>query len=101
MAAVHKSKGSAPLPAKLAGLLREAKWLALVGAAGYLLLILVTHHATDPGWSRSATAAAVQNAGGPVRALLSAPLPSMCGWSAFCSALLCPALRWRGYRRPE
>src|SRR5258706_539380 len=64
MAAVHKSKGSAPLPAKLAGLLREAKWLALVGAAGYLLLILVTHHATDPGWSRSATAAGVQNAGG-------------------------------------
>ena len=61
----------APLPAKLAGLLREAKWLALVAAAGYLLLILLTHHATDPGLSRSATAAVVQNAGGRVGAWLS------------------------------
>ena len=66
MAAAQKIRGGAPLPAKLAGLLREAKWLALVAAAGYLLLILLTHHATDPGWSRSATAAVVQNAGGRV-----------------------------------
>ena len=96
MAAVPKTKGSAPLPAKLAGLLREAKWLALVGAAGYLLLILVTHHATDPGWSRSATAAVVQNAGGRVGALLSDLLLSMFGWSAFWWALLCLTLVVRG-----
>ena len=31
MAAVQKSQGGAPLPAKLAGLMREAKWLALTG----------------------------------------------------------------------
>src|SRR5258706_10058143 len=101
MAAVHKSEGSAPLPAKLAGLLREAKWLALVGAAGYLLLILLTHHATDPGWSRSATAAVVQNAGGRVGALLSDVLLSMFGWSAFWWAALCLYAVIRGYRRIE
>jgi S-DNA-T family DNA segregation ATPase FtsK/SpoIIIE len=101
MAAARKSQGGAPLPAKLAGLLREAKWLALVAAAGYLLLILLTHHATDPGWSRSATAAVVQNAGGRVGAWLSDVLLSLFGWSAFWWAALCIYTVVRGYRRLE
>ena len=100
-AAARKSQGSAPLPAKLAGLLREAKWLALVAAAGYLLLILLTHHAGDPGWSRSATAAVVQNAGGRVGAWLSDVLLSLFGWSAFWWAALCIFIVARGYRRIE
>ena len=50
----------APLPAKLANLLREAKWLAVVAVAVYLLLILLTFHKSDPGWSHSATAAITQ-----------------------------------------
>ena len=83
MAAAQKARGSAPLPAKLAGLLREAKWLVMVAAAGYLLLILLTHQAADPGWSRSATAAVVQNAGGRAGAWLSDVLLSLFGWSAF------------------
>ena len=101
MAVVQKSRGGAPLPAKLAGLLREAKWLALVAAAGYLLLILLTHHATDPGWSRSATAAVVQNAGGRVGALLSDLLLSMFGWSAFWWVALFIYSVIHGYRRIE
>jgi S-DNA-T family DNA segregation ATPase FtsK/SpoIIIE len=101
MAAAQKSQGSAPLPAKLAGLLREAKWLALVAAAGYLLLILLTHQASDPGWSRSATAAVVQNAGGRVGAWLSDVLLSLFGWSAFWWAGLCLYAVARGYRRLE
>ena len=63
MAAAEKSSG-APLPAKLASLLREAKWLVLVALAAYLLLILATYHKEDPGWSHSATVAVTQNAGG-------------------------------------
>jgi len=98
-AAARKSQGSAPLPAKLAGLLREAKWLVLVAAAGYLLLILLTHHAGDPGWSRTATAAVVQNAGGRVGAWLSDVLLSLLGWSAFWWAALCLFTVVRGYRR--
>ena len=90
-----------PLPAKLAGLLREAKWLALVAAAGYLLLILLTHHATDPGFSRSATAAVVQNAGGRVGALLSDLMLMLFGWSAYWWVLLCLYSVIRGYRRIE
>ena len=99
MAAARKFQGSAPLPAKLAGLLREAKWLAQVAAAGYLLLILLTHQAGDPGWSRSATAAVVQNAGGRVGAWLSDVLLSLFGWSAFWWVALCLYSVVRGYRR--
>ncbi len=68
MGAAEKS-GSA-LPAKLANLLREAKWLLLVAAALYLLLIFVTFDRADPGWSHSATGAAARNAGGVVGAWL-------------------------------
>jgi S-DNA-T family DNA segregation ATPase FtsK/SpoIIIE len=99
--AAQKNQGGAALPAKLAGLLREAKWLALVAAAGYLLLILLTHQAGDPGWSRSTTAAVVQNAGGRVGALLSDILLSLFGWSAFWWAALCVTTVVRGYRRIE
>jgi S-DNA-T family DNA segregation ATPase FtsK/SpoIIIE len=100
-AAARKNQNGTPLPARFAGLLREAKWLALVAAAGYLLLILLTHHVTDPGWSRSATAAVVQNAGGRVGAWLSDVLLSLFGWSAFWWALLCLSTVVRGYRRIE
>ena len=99
MAAATKSQRNIPLPAKLAGLLREAKWLVLVALAGYLLLILLTHKAGDPGWSRDATAAVVQNAGGRVGAWLSDVLLSLFGWSAFWWAGLCLVTVVRGYRK--
>ncbi|MGH8766206.1 MAG: DNA translocase FtsK 4TM domain-containing protein, partial [Burkholderiales bacterium] len=101
MAAAQKSQAGTALPARLAGLIREAKWLALVAAAGYLLLILMTHHATDPGFSRSATAAVVQNAGGRVGAMLSDVMLMLFGWSAFWWAILCLLTVVRGYRRIE
>ena len=59
-----------PLPARLAGLLREAKWLLLVAIAAYLLLIFATFQRGDPGWSHSATGAVTRNAGGVVGAWL-------------------------------
>jgi S-DNA-T family DNA segregation ATPase FtsK/SpoIIIE len=101
MAAAQKSRSVAPLPAKLAGLLREAKWLALVAAAGYLLLILLTHQATDPSFTRSATGAVVQNAGGLVGARLSDFMLMLFGWSAFWWVVLCLYTVVRGYRRIE
>jgi len=61
MGVAEKSSG-APLPAKLAGLLREAKWLVLIALAAYLLLILATYRRSDPGWSHSATGASIANA---------------------------------------
>ena len=101
MAAAQKTQGGAPLPAKLAGLLREAKWLALVAAAGYLLLILATFNKGDPGWSHSATNAVTQNAGGRVGAWLADLLLYLFGLSAYWWAVLCGIVVASGYRKIE
>src|SRR5262245_11873968 len=91
-------KTAAPLPAKLAGLVREAKWLVLVGLALYLLLVFSTFHRADPGWSHSATDAAVRNAGGLVGALVADFLLYLFGVSAYWWIVLCLYLVVWGYR---
>ena len=53
-----------PLPARVAALLRESRWLLLAAAALYVVLILYGYHRDDPAWSHSATGAAVHNPGG-------------------------------------
>jgi DNA segregation ATPase FtsK/SpoIIIE, S-DNA-T family len=98
MAAAQKTS-AAPLPAKLANLLREAKWLVLIALAAYLLLILVTFNKGDPGWSHSATAAVTQNAGGRAGAWLADLLLFLSGISAYWWAALCLYVVVWGYRR--
>ena len=98
MAAAQKS-GTSPLPARLAGLLREARWLLVAVAAVYLLLILATFHKTDPSWLHSATGAVAQNAGGRFGAQLSALLLFLFGLSAYWWVALCIAIVVSGYRR--
>jgi S-DNA-T family DNA segregation ATPase FtsK/SpoIIIE len=98
MAAAQKS-GTSPLPARLVGLLREARWLLVAVAAVYLLLILATFHKTDPGWSHSATGAVAQNAGGHVGAWLADLLLYLFGLSAYWWVGLCAAIVVLGYRR--
>jgi S-DNA-T family DNA segregation ATPase FtsK/SpoIIIE len=98
MAAAEKSSG-APLPAKLAGLLREAKWLGVVALAVYLLLIFATFHRDDPGWSHSATGALTRNAGGAFGAWLSDVLLYLFGISAYWWVALCIYVVVWGYRR--
>jgi S-DNA-T family DNA segregation ATPase FtsK/SpoIIIE len=98
MAAAQKTT-AAPLPAKLANLLREARWLALAALAGYLLLIFLTFHKDDPGWSLSATAAETHNAGGRAGAWVADLLLYLFGLSAYWWIALClVAVAW-GYRR--
>jgi S-DNA-T family DNA segregation ATPase FtsK/SpoIIIE len=98
MASAQKTS-PAPLPAKLAGLIREARWLVLLGAAGYLLLILATYHKGDPGWSHSATAAATRNAGGQLGAWIADLLLYLFGVSAYWWVALCGYVVAWGYRR--
>ena len=98
MAAADKTQG-APLPAKLASLLREAKWLVLVALAGYLFLVLATFRQSDPGWSHSATAAVAQNAGGRFGAWLADILLYLFGLSAYWWVALCLYVVVWGYRR--
>ena len=94
-------KSPAPLPAKLAGLVREAKWLVLVALAAYLLLILVTYNRADPGWSHSGAGEGVRNAGGVVGAWIADLALYLFGLSAYWWLALCVYVVVWGTRRLE
>ncbi len=90
-----------PLPPKLASLLRESSWLALVALALYLALILWTYDKGDPGWSHSVAVAQIGNSGGKFGAWLADVLLSVFGLSAWLWVALCFfAVRW-SFRRIE
>jgi len=93
------SARSAPLPARLAGVVREARWLILVALAVYLLLVLATYRRGDPGWSYSATGAVAHNAGGAVGAAIADVLLFLFGVSAYWWVALCAYVVVWGYRR--
>ena len=88
-----------PLPGKVAALLRESKWFVLIAAALYVALVLATFNVADPGWSHSAAAADIRNAGGRVGAWIADLLLYLFGVSAWWwVVLLVYAVLW-GYRR--
>src|SRR5512146_1074411 len=89
----------APLPGKIAALLRESKWFVLIAAALYLALVFATFNKADPGWSHSATGAAISNAGGRVGAWISDILLFLFGISAWWWVALLACAVIRGYRR--
>jgi S-DNA-T family DNA segregation ATPase FtsK/SpoIIIE len=74
---------STPLPAKLAALLRESRWLLLVAVAAYLVLILYGYNRTDSSWSHSASGVITHNPGGVVGAWLADVLLYIFGFSAW------------------
>jgi DNA segregation ATPase FtsK/SpoIIIE, S-DNA-T family len=90
-----------PLPPRLAALVREFWWFALVGLALYLLLILSTYSKSDPGWSRSVSVAAIENAGGRVGAWLADVMLYAFGVSAYWWVVACAVLVAWGFRRIE
>jgi len=90
-----------PLPPRIAALLRESWWLALIAVALYLLMVLLTYHKGDPGWSHSLRASGIRNAGGMVGAYLADLLLYLHGVSAYWWALFCAALTGWGFRRIE
>ena len=90
-----------PLPPKIASLLRESWWLAIVALALYLALILFTFNKADPGWSHSAGVEQVRNSGGRIGAWLSDILLFIFGLSAWWWVVLCAfVVRW-SFRRIE
>jgi len=88
-----------PLPGKIAALLRESKWFALLALALYLLLILVTFDKSDPGWFHSTAASVARNAGGRAGAWLSELLLYLFGVSAYWLVALLAYMVIAGYRR--
>jgi S-DNA-T family DNA segregation ATPase FtsK/SpoIIIE len=90
---------TSPLPGKVAALLRESKWFALIALAAYLLLVLATFDKSDPGWFHSTSSAVVRNAGGRAGAWLSELLLYLFGLSAYWLAALFAYIVVAGYRR--
>ena len=76
-------RNQAPLPGKVAALLRESRLFVLVAGALYLSLILTTFNRADPGWSHSVAAREVRNLGGRVGAWIADALLSWFGVSAW------------------
>jgi S-DNA-T family DNA segregation ATPase FtsK/SpoIIIE len=87
-----------PLAPRVARQLREAWWLAAVGLAVYLGMILLSYHAGDPGWSHTGMDQAVANSGGHFGAWLSDLLLYLFGLSAWWWVVLSLFLVWWGYR---
>ncbi len=94
-----KRTDTPPLPGKIAALLRESKWFALLALALYLLLILVTFDKSDPGWFHSTAAQTARNAGGRAGAWLSELLLYLFGVSAYWLVALLGYIVVAGYRR--
>jgi DNA segregation ATPase FtsK/SpoIIIE, S-DNA-T family len=91
-----------PLPPKLAALVRESWWFALLGLALYLVLVFYTYDRADPGWSHSPSDLdAIRNAGGRAGAWIADVMLHLFGISAYWWVVFCAASVWWGFRRIE
>jgi S-DNA-T family DNA segregation ATPase FtsK/SpoIIIE len=91
-----------PLPPKLAALIREFRWFALLGLVLYVALSLLTYDRVDPGWSHGVSEIGpIRNAGGRVGAWLSDVLLLLFGVSAYWWVVFGAAAVWWGFRRIE
>lgn len=80
--------GPSALQIRLSGLLREARWILLAAVAAWLVLVLATWHASDPGWSHSLHAGTPQNWGGTFGAYVADLMLYLFGASAWLWVLL-------------
>ncbi|MFH1602612.1 MAG: DNA translocase FtsK 4TM domain-containing protein [Pseudomonadota bacterium] len=99
MNTLNRTNTPPPLPGKIAALLRESKWFALIALGLYLLLILLTFDKADPGWSHSIAESTTRNAGGRAGAWLSELLLYLFGVSAYWLIALLAYIVVAGYRR--
>ena len=88
-----------PLPEKIALVLQESRWLALIALAAFLALALWGYERGDPGWSHAVLSAAPHNPAGRGGAWISDLLLYVFGVSAWWWVVLLFALVWWGYRR--
>ena len=92
----NSDKSPSPLPEKIAVILQESRWLALVVFAGFLSLALWGYDRADPGWSHAAQVDALHNPAGRFGAWLSDLLLYLFGASAWWWVTLMLALVWWG-----
>ena len=107
MASLRKTTGRidsnshtpSPLPEKIAIVLHESRWLALIVLAVFLSLAMWGYHRGDPAWSHAAPGTILQNPTGRGGAWLADLLLYVFGLSAWWWVVLLVALVWWGYRR--
>ncbi len=88
-----------PLPNRLVRLLNEARWIAFCFAFLYFVMILLSYHKADPGWSHESLVPRVANLGGRAGAWLADLLLFIFGFSAWWWCICFGLLVWQGYRR--
>ena len=93
------SDAPSPLPEKIAIVLQESRWLALVVLALFIALALSGYHRADPGWSHAVPSASLRNPAGRGGAWLADFLLYVFGLSAWWWVVLLVVLVWWGYRR--
>jgi len=93
------SVSSSPLPEKIAVVLQESRWLALVALAAFLGLALWGYHRSDPGWSHAVYGTALHNPAGRAGAWMADLMLYVFGVSAWWWIVLLVAVVWWGYRR--
>ncbi|HEY5994301.1 MAG TPA: DNA translocase FtsK 4TM domain-containing protein [Gallionellaceae bacterium] len=98
MALTSSANKSSPLPARLAALVRESRWLLFLAAALYVVLVLYGFDRNDPAWSHSASGAVAHNPGGVFGAWLADMLLYIFGFSAWWWVALLLQRVWLGYR---
>jgi S-DNA-T family DNA segregation ATPase FtsK/SpoIIIE len=94
----NAASNASPLPARLAALLRESRWLLFAVAALYVALVLFGYDRNDPAWSHSASGAVTHNPGGVFGAWLADVLLYIFGFSAWWWMALLLQRVWLGYR---
>ncbi len=107
MASLRKTNGradgaaseSSPLPEKIAVVLQESRWLALIALAAFLGLALWGYHRGDPGWSHAVHGGGLHNPAGRGGAWIADLLLYIFGLSAWWWIVLLVAIVWWGYRR--
>ncbi len=85
------------LSSRLLLLLRESRWILLVGCALYLTVALYGYAPADPAWSHSVSGALTVNPGGVLGAYLADLLFYLFGFSAWWSVLYMLQRVWAGY----
>lgn len=75
--------GPSPLQTRLAGLLREARWILFAALAAWLGLVLATWTSTDPAWSQAVPSTVTLNKGGTLGAYIADLLLFLFGYSAW------------------
>jgi S-DNA-T family DNA segregation ATPase FtsK/SpoIIIE len=93
------SNAPSPLPEKIAAILQESRWLALVVLAAFLGLALWGYQRDDPGWSHAVHGGTLHNPAGRGGAWIADLLLYVFGLSAWWCVVFLIAVVWWGYRR--